>query len=337
MKKFLALLLSLTLCGAFFVGCRDYEEESSSSSSSSSSDPFGSIPEPENPDPVVVTYNITYYAVINGGTPTDIPEGMKATEGKYPTSYVYGEGAVVSELQDTDTYDFQGWYIDAACVEEFKSPIATTSATNQTLYAKIVTDSQNPSNPGTPTPNTKTITYKVVVNGTLQTDTTVFDLMKGNGEFPVEYTVGTGVTIPSLKDVNEYDFVGWYVNEACDNAFGGTIGESENGDVTLYAKVQTEAKITYLAVVDGKLKTFENLDKFKTDDGKYPDRYAYNTETEISDLKFQVDNYQFGGWYLDKECQIEFEGPITASRRGELVLYAEFFDLNNNKYWTPNF
>ena len=85
----------------------------------------------------------------------------------------------------------------------------------------------------------------------------------------------------------------------------------------------------------------ENITKFYYDGsgffGKYPDRYAYNTETEISDLKFQVDNYQFGGWYLDEECEIEFDGTVDANRRGELKLYADFIDLNNNKYWTPNF
>ena len=336
MKKFLALLLSLTFCGAFFVGCKDNEEASSSSSSSSTSGPFESVPKPENPDPEVVTYEVKYYAVIDGGTPTTVPEEMKATEGKYPTSYVYGVGAVVSDLQDTQTYDFQGWYIDSACTTAFSSPISVTSATDQTLYAKIVTESQTPDTP-TPTPIVKTISYKVMVNGEAQTDTTVFDLLKGNGEFPVEYTVGTGVAIPDLQDVNEYDFMGWYVNEACDNAFGGTIGENENGDVTLYAKVQTKAKITYLAVVDGKVQAFANLDTFKKEDGNYPESYVYNTETKIDDLKTQVSNYQFGGWYLDEECEIEFDGTVDANRRGELKLYADFIDLNNNKYWTPNF
>jgi len=163
------------------------------------------------------------------------------------------------------------------------------------------------------------------------------NLLKGNGEFPVEYTVGTGVTVPDLQDVNEYDFMGWYVNEACDNAFGGTIGENENGDVTLYAKVQTKAKITYLAVVDGEVQAFANLDTFKKDNGKYPESYVYNTETKIDDLETQVSNYQFGGWYLDEECEIEFDGTVDANRRGELKLYANFIDLNNNKYWTPNF
>ena len=290
-----------------------------------------------------VSYSITYYAVIDGGTPTGIPNEMKAQNGRYPQSYLYGIGAVVSDLVDNATYTFEGWYIDASCTTAFNSPISITDNANKILYAKLTTKTVEPGPGGTtpepePTPETKTITYKVVLDGVLQTDTTVFNTLKGTATYPVEYTVGTGATISNLQDVAQYDFIGWYVNQACDNAFNGTIDTTANGDVTLYAKVETEAKITYLAVVDGELKSVD-MDYFKKQDGVYPDKYAYNTETTVSELK-TVEPYEFDGWFTDEECTVAFNGTIDAtvtSRRGELKLYAKFTDINNDDNWTPNY
>lgn len=339
MKKLLALILSLTLCGAFFAGCTN-DDGSSSSSSSSSSGLSGSEYNPEEePEPEVVTYTITYYAVIDGATPTTtIPADMKDSNGQYPVSYVYGVGAVVSNLTDTATYDFQGWYVDASCSVQATLPISATSAVNQTLYAKIATitqDPQGPQNPEPPTPVVKTITYYAVING--GTPVAVPDALKTTGaSYPVEYTVGVGATISPLQDATGYDFIGWYVNEACDNAFAGTIGTNENGDMTLYAKVQTKAKIQYCYVLDGSTpKTFDDIDKFKVD-GKYPTEYNYDEATTIDDLQ-SFNNYEFGGWYTDEECQTEFEGEIPANQRGEFVLYAKLTDLNNDGLWTPNY
>lgn len=284
-----------------------------------------------------VGYSITYYAVIDGGTPTGIPNEMKAQNGRYPQSYLYGIGAVVSDLADTAIYDFQGWYIDASCTTAFTSPISTTSATNQTLYAKISTGAQPPQTPNTPTSETRKITYYAIIDGGVPI--AVPQALKlSAGSYPVEYTVGTGATISALQDVAQYDFIGWYVNQACDNAFNGTIDTTANGDVSLYAKVETQAKITYLAVLDGEVKAF-NMDYFKEQDGNYPEKYIYNTTTTVSALK-TVGGYEFGGWYLDEECTVAFNGTIDAtvtSIRGELKLYAKFTDINNDSYWTPNY
>lgn len=347
MKKLLALILSLTFCGAFFMSCGKKDDTStSSSSSSSSSSPFGEVSTPEEePEPEVVTYTVTYKAVIDGVLSNDaIPADMKATGGQYPTSFVYGVGAVVSALTDNATYEFDGWYIDVSCTTAFDSPISTTDNANKTLYAKLTTKTVEPGPGGTtpepepePVPETKTIAYYAVING--GTPVAVPAEMKTTGgSYPVEYTVGTGATVSNLQDVAQYDFIGWFVNQACDNAFNGTIGTDANGDVTLYAKVETEAKITYLAVLDGELKTFD-LSTFKKQDGVYPEKYAYNTTTTVSELK-TVGNYEFGGWYLDEECTTAFNGTIDAtvtSRRGELKLYAKFTDINNDIYWTPNY
>ena len=341
MRKLLALILSLSFCTAFFVGCTNYELGSSSSSSSSSSGLSGSEYNPDEETPESDTYTINYYAVIDGGQPTSITAGMKVENGQYPAEYTYGTGATFSDLQNTATYDFQGWYIDAACTagNEFNKVISATDTGNKSFYAKFITSTQNPpsSEPENPTPQTFTISYKVVLNGELETDTTVFDKLKGTATYPVEYTYGTGVTVPSLNDKDNYHFEGWYFNATCSagNEFDGTISTTDSGEKTLYAKVTTKADIVYLMVLDGDTpKTFDDMADFKVEGKLYPIEYAYNTTTTVDDLQHNG-YYQFGGWYFDEECEIAFDGEIPANQRGKLILYAKITYLNNNKYWTP--
>ena len=344
MKKFLALILSLTFCGAFLVGCNKGDNPPSSSSSpnsssASNSDPFGEVETPDDPEPEEVTYTITYYAVIDGVKSATIPEEMKNTDGKYPTSYVYGAGAVVSALSDTEAYDFIGWYVDEACSIQATLPISAKSAVNQTLYAKIATvaqEPQEPQQPEPPAPVVKTITYYAVINN--GTPVEVPDALKTTGgNYPVEYTVGVGATVSVLQDVNEYDFIGWYVNASCDNEFEGTIDTNANGDVVLYAKVQTKANIEYRAVVGKKVKAFNDFDAFKIKDGSYPTEYQYNATTTVSALvelvEYPLKKYEFLGWYLDEACTQPFGGTIDATnpaQRGTVYLYAKLSETR----WT---
>ena len=332
MKKLLALIVSLSLCGVFFVGCTNYYSSSSSSSSQYT--------------PEELKYTITYYAVIDGGTPTAITADMKVENGQYPTEYIYGTGATFSELQSTVNYEFKGWYINAACTagNEFGRVISETDTGNKSFYAKFVTNTQNPpsSEPEPPTPQTFTISYKIVMDDELQTDTTVFETvfetMKGTATYPVEYTYGTGATVPDLNDEDEYDFEGWFVDATCAESYKFMgIGATDSGEKTLYAKVTTKADIVYLKVVGGgEPKPFDDMDKFKpaSVEGKsYPIEYKYNTKTKVDDLQNYGDRYDFVGWYLDEECTEEFSGTIDATnaeQRGTLTLYAKI----NVMTWT---
>ena len=45
--------------------------------------------------------------------------------------------------------------------------------------------------------------------------------------------------------------------------------------------------------------------------------------SEVSDPKNSKISYGFYGWYLDKECTIEFEGTVHEGAREDLVLYAK--------------
>lgn len=92
---------------------------------------------------------------------------------------------------------------------------------------------------------THTITYKAVVNGEIT------DIPEGmyldTGDYPAEYVEGENITISDLRAVysvssyKDYEFKGWYTDEACTQSFEGSIPEEFTGNVTLYAKLGVAA------------------------------------------------------------------------------------------------
>ena len=88
-------------------------------------------------------YNIEYVGVLYGER-TDIMSELYLTKGTYPTEYIAGQGATVSDLREyypvTDLKDiaFYGWYLDEACTQPFDGTIEETQTGNVTLYAKLV-------------------------------------------------------------------------------------------------------------------------------------------------------------------------------------------------------
>ena len=96
---------------------------------------------PPSPDPIV-TYSIEYVAIQSGKT-AEIYEDFWLENGSYPTTYIAGEGAIVSDLKaivypsSTEDREFKGWYWDAACTQEFDGTIGENVAGDLTIYAKI--------------------------------------------------------------------------------------------------------------------------------------------------------------------------------------------------------
>ena len=84
------------------------------------------------------TYNIVYYAIIDGGEPTAIPDKMYKSNGSYPTSYLGVNGATIDDLQDYGNYEFQGWYLDEECATPFDGTIDEGGTRQVVLYAKII-------------------------------------------------------------------------------------------------------------------------------------------------------------------------------------------------------
>lgn len=88
-------------------------------------------------------YNIEYVGVLYGEE-TEIESGLYRRDGSYPTEYITGQGATVSELKEyyslTSLKDiaFYGWYTDKACTQAFDGTIEETQTGDVTIYAKLV-------------------------------------------------------------------------------------------------------------------------------------------------------------------------------------------------------
>ena len=103
------------------------------------------------------------------------------------------------------------------------------------LYAKVQTKA--------------TIVYRAVV-GTKVNTFTDFDAFKiKDGSYPTEYQYNATTTVSALKELVEYplkkyEFLGWYLDEACTQPFSGTIdatNPAQRGTVYLYARLSKTA------------------------------------------------------------------------------------------------
>lgn len=212
MKKLLVLILSVLLgLGALAAWGGDTDDSSSP----------------------VVTYDITYSAVIDG-VKQEVPAAAWKQNGKYPESYEKGKIAPIDNL---NTYDvvtetaevkvlFQGWFTDEACTVSFTG-ITVETVGDLKLYAKISEAVQ------------RTITLKGV-KGSQEVEIPE-QMKRKDGNYPSTYYEGIGAQVDTLKDYedrnNEWRFLGWYTDKACTEKFEGTIDITQTGDVTLYAKL----------------------------------------------------------------------------------------------------
>jgi hypothetical protein len=93
-------------------------------------------------------------------------------------------------------------------------------------------------------PTTYSITYKAVISGGVKEIPSV--MFQADGNYPVEYAEGENGTVSDLKaeyqtfnsdgSGNEYKFKGWFLDQACTQAFAGDISLLQ-GEVVLYAKL----------------------------------------------------------------------------------------------------
>ncbi|MBQ7879776.1 MAG: InlB B-repeat-containing protein [Clostridia bacterium] len=330
MKKFLLLILSFVLGLFAFVGCG----ESTGS---------------EYEEVETVEYDITYYVVFDSQEPIALTDAYKVANVVYPSSYEKGVGATISELKsevivENVVYEFQGWYVDAACSAALTDNVISTTNTGKvTLFAKYASENHTPDEPTEPVEHA--ISYFVVINGAEPVAMTD-EYKTQDGNYPASYEYGVGAEISNLNtDMPTADgvvvFMGWFENAACSVAFDG-ISATNTGDVTIYAKYQTVTyTVSYYVVLDG-ADAVALTDSYKVSGGEYPTSYEYGKEAEIDDLQDFTSGgktYEFKGWYFDED--LTTAATITASTSGNKSVYAKYTEKvvadDDEENWTQNY
>ena len=105
------------------------------------------------------------------------------------------------------------------------------------------------------------------------------------------------------------------------------------------AQTEGRYRITYRAVMQDVL-TLESYtakidELFFKEDGKYPTYYLSGIGAKVDELNEFVyvndtTDYEFHGWYLDKDLTKEFDGEIESGTQENITLYASIVIV----YWT---
>ena len=161
--------------------------------------------------PLTETQPKTFYAkwIANNYSISYVLYGGTINSGKN-TSYTYGYGVTLPTDVTRTGYTFGGWYTNSSYTGSQVTSISTTEYGNKTFYAKW-------------TPKQYTITY-VTNNGTINS---------GN---VVNYTYGTGITLPTNVTKTGCSFDGWYTNDSYAGESVTAISTTTTGDKTFYAK-----------------------------------------------------------------------------------------------------
>ncbi|MDE7161737.1 MAG: InlB B-repeat-containing protein, partial [Anaeroplasmataceae bacterium] len=239
----------------------------------------------------VVTGNVTLYAKWEEKKTPPTP-----TE-KYSITYVSEHGekpedvaeatalpATLPPVADVEGWHFIGWFTTPTFDTGTEAVAGSTLTANTTLYAKWEEKQVTP-----PGPNTYTISFN----------------MHGHGSTPTKLNGRTTLPnpLPSVKDVEGWHFVGWYLDASYTTS--ATPGATISGNATLHAKWEaTECTVTFSGTslstqtvsVGGKV-IKPNPDPVKA-------------------------NHTFVGWYEDKDFTKEwdFDTVITSS----ITLYAKW-------------
>jgi|GEM_PF-526606 len=208
----------------------------------------------------VITANTTVYAKLTRNIYTVT---FKVNGEDYKTATTDNNGKITMPGNPTvDNYTFGGWYLDdGAWTQPFTAETPVNA--NITVYAKL-------------TRNIYTVTFKV------------------NGEdYKTATTDSNGkITMPSNPTVDNYTFEGWYLD---DNVWSKpfTAETAITANTTVYAKL---TRNIYTVT-------------FKVNGEDYKTATTDNNGKIVMPSNPTVDNYTFGGWYLDDGVWTQ---PFTA-------------------------
>ncbi len=164
-----------------------------------------------NSDVANMTDGSTYYAIWQPKTISITYTGMDGAQygTNHPASFKYNESATISDPTKTG-YTFKGWKVNGGAATKNLTLAANTYASDVTVEADW-------------TANTYTVTLNVN-NGTI------------NSGDVTSYTYGVGATLPADVTRDGYDFEGWFDNEGLTGSAVTSIGTTETGNKSFYAK-----------------------------------------------------------------------------------------------------
>lgn len=247
----------------------------------------------------------------NGGTlQSDSLYDILKSNGSAIIKINTGEDGSLNINNPTRTgYEFDGWYLDAACTISANN---ATVSTNTTLYAGWV-------------PITYNINYEYVyrncsTSGTVENpNTTTYNIESQTIEFNTE----------SMKDGNLV-FGGWYKDVNCTIPISG-IPSGSYGDITIYGVWYSPADANNWNVTLNIGNGFDNrVIKITTINSSVEYNPLVNIDGVDVDLfDYKVDdltdyNYPkyFAGWYTDSSFTTLYTGTIT----GDITLYGKWND-----------
>lgn len=188
------------------------------------------------------------------------------------------------------------------------SPIPTASATPMATVSPEPTAS--PTATASPTPSVSPAPTAAVYNINYELNGGIFSVMP-----ETSYTAGKSTILPTVNMVARkgYTFNGWYDNKYYVGNPVTSIGQSNKGDVTFYAKwTQETYKIDY--VLNGG--TFKEYVPISYEAG--------NTAILPQDSAVSKDGYIFAGWYDNNQFTGVSQTSIPAGETGNKIYYAKW-------------
>lgn len=244
-----------------------------------------------------LTYTVNFES--NGGETVPAVTGPVNTTFDLPTLATWVEDDGVTR----DTYTFDGWYTDPEFATESRYTNGVMTRQDLTLYAKWVVESQ---------------TYRQVI--------IINDLLTKRDEFKA--LPGSQFDLPtSFGDVQAYNFVGWYTDEAYQNAWqGGNI--VPDSDLTLYAKWDKVADKRMVTIVDNKFNNQTIILAGFAGDALDLSIYASRYQTVVLDDGTQTkqETYTFAG----------FDQNLTAFPDSDVTIYVNW-DCETKCYYKVTF
>lgn len=285
------------------------EQQSTSSGSQSTEEPITTTsPEPSTnpstqPTPQPTTQPTTQPTPSTTPQPTPSPTATPAPTKapSYTVNFMMDDGKVLqSQVIESgkspqrpinpskDNYDFVGWYtVDSNGNLQNEFQFQTKISGDLLIYAKF-------------SPKKYNITY-IVPDGAYNNN-------------PSQYEYGKGIQSLNDPSLDSNIFKGWYTEQEFKNQVT-SIGQSQSGDITLYAKFEkVYYGITY--ILNGGTNSEEN-----------PTQYYQGEYYKLKDP--YRDGYTFGGWYEDSEFKYK-RTQIDPDNNKNFTLYAQWIPVTYN-------